>query len=191
MLPNKILYKKLLQLYQDGEVFTAFDTETTGLRPITERVIEIGAVSFSKDGIIARYNTLINPCKKIPISASSINHITDDMLADKRLFGECACEFLTFIGDSILIAHNSGFDISFINTELDRCCLPKLENQTCDTVRMSKTFFPELPCHKLQFLAKHFKLDSGNAHRADDDARVCMEVFLRCLERVNSNSVLE
>ena len=56
---------ELLQIYESGAVFTAFDTETTGLKPEEEKVLEIGAISFDKFGIRARYNVLINPQKKI------------------------------------------------------------------------------------------------------------------------------
>ncbi len=74
--------RELLRLYQDGAVFTAFDTETTGLSAHNDRLLEIGAVQFSKDGILATYSQLINPCRAIPYEASQINNITHDMVQD-------------------------------------------------------------------------------------------------------------
>lgn len=169
------------RLFADGTVFTAFDTETTGLKPEYERLIEIGAIRFDKNGIIARYDILINPGKPIPPGASAINNITDDMVRNCPLIESVLPDFLTFVRDSVLVAHNAGFDLSFVNKELERSGFNPLKNNAADTVHLARSRFPQLPNHKLQSLAAYFGIDVRNAHRAEDDARVCMEVFLRCL----------
>lgn len=178
--------RELLRLYQGGAVFTAFDTETTGLSAHNDRLLEIGAVQFSKDGILATYSQLINPCRTIPMGASRINNITHDMVQDCPTEQVILPDFYTFIGKSILVAHNANFDLKFINTALSRHGHRILENQVEDTVKISRAIFPELEKHNLQFLAQHFSINPGNAHRATDDARVCMEVLLHCFQQLSS-----
>lgn len=175
---------ELLQIYESGAVFTAFDTETTGLKPEEEKVLEIGAISFDKFGIRARYNVLINPQKKILPEVTRINGIDDEMVSDMPIFKEHAPNFLDFIKDSVLIAHNTPFDISFINKELEQAGLSPLENKTADTLVLSRQLLPDLGKYNLQFLAKYFEINVVNAHRAEDDARVCMEVLLKLFEKV-------
>ena len=178
--------RELLRLYQGGAVFTAFDTETTGLSAHNDRLLEIGAVQFSKDGILSTYSQLINPCRDIPYEATRINNITYEMVCDCPKEQEILPEFHSFVGKSILVAHNANFDLKFVNTALSRHSHQILENQVEDTVKISRAIFPELEKHNLQFLAQHFSINPGNAHRATDDARVCMEVLLRCFRQLSS-----
>jgi len=177
--------KKLIEEYNNGAVYTAFDTETTGLSRHTERVIEIGAVKFSKDNVIAEYNALIYPEKNMSPQVIRIHGISDEMLAGKPLFKEIADEFLDFITGTTLVAHNAQFDIGFINKELELAGMNGLKNArtTIDTLYLSRRFFPETEKHSLQFLADFLKIPSGTAHRATDDARVCMELFRKCISR--------
>ncbi|NLK45756.1 MAG: 3'-5' exonuclease [Treponema sp.] len=180
---------ELLQLYESGAVFTAFDTETTGLKPEEEKIIEIGAISFDKLGIRARYNVLINPQRKILPEITRVNGIDDSMVSNKPIFSECANIFLDFINDSVLIAHNATFDLSFINKELNLLNIKPLKNKTADTLKLAKEVLQDLGKYNLQFLAKFFEINVTNAHRAEDDARVCMEIFLKLLERTSTKTI--
>lgn len=174
----------LLQMFDSGAIFTAFDTETTGLNPEEEKILEIGAVSFDRLGIRARYNVLINPQRKILPEITRVNGIDDSMVSGKLTFAENVPHFLGFIKDSVLIAHNTPFDLGFVNNELKLAGMKPLENQTADTLTLSRAMLPNLGKYNLQFLAKYFEINVVNAHRAEDDARVCMEVFLKLLEMV-------
>ena len=180
---------ELLQLYESGAVFTAFDTETTGLKPEEEKIIEIRAISFDKLGIRARYNVLINPQRKILPEITRVNGIDDSMVSNKPIFSECANIFLDFINDSVLIAHNATFDLSFINKELNLLNIKPLKNKTADTLKLAKEVLQDLGKYNLQFLAKFFEINVTNAHRAEDDARVCMEIFLKLLERTSTKTI--
>ncbi|MDR1747653.1 MAG: 3'-5' exonuclease [Spirochaetaceae bacterium] len=171
---------RLLELYGTG-VFTVFDTETTGLDPATERIVEIGALRFDRHGIISRFTVLINPQKPMPQEAAKINGITDELLRGKPAIAEVLPDFLSFIGKTPLVAHNAPFDISFLNAELSRCGFTSIDNRLIDTLALSKKTFPQLGKYSLPFLASHFGIESGNAHRAEDDARVCMELFSICV----------
>ncbi|MBO5137487.1 MAG: 3'-5' exonuclease [Spirochaetaceae bacterium] len=178
-------YKKLPQLYQNGAVFCAIDTETTGINSNKDRIIEIGAILFDKNGIKNCFNELINPNCPIPLAASAVNHITDKMVVHCPYIDQILPKFIDFAKDSILVAHNACFDLKFINSELERCNLASLKNKTADTLQLSKKIFPEIKSHKLQSLADFFEIEVKQAHRAFDDARVCMEIFLRCINDIH------
>lgn len=183
------MIEQLLHSYLGGEVFTAFDTETTGLSSKYEKIIEIGAVKFDKNGIIDTYSVLINPEKVISSNITSITGITNQMVSDCKTFSEIAPSFLNFINETKLVAHNSKFDIGFVNAELEKTPYNNLRKSQCnavDTVKVAQKVFPALPCYKLQELAKHFNIKVDAAHRAYDDARVCMELFVICMKQAAS-----
>lgn len=168
--------------------FTVFDTETTGLDPKLNRVVEIGGIRFDGRGIAARFNVLVNPGVPMPSEVTKINGITDDMLRGQPASSVALPDFLRFIGESVLIAHNAPFDVSFINEELARIGLPALKNRVIDTRIFAKETFPNLPKYALQELAVRFHIDVMDAHRAEDDARVCMELFLVCLKELTAKN---
>lgn len=161
----------------DKAVFTAFDTETTGIKHEIERVVEIGCVKFDLKGIIARYSILINPEKPMPEEAAAVNNITDEMLEGKPIFEEITPDFLRFIKNTVLVAHNAPFDINFINSELKRCGYGTLTNKVFDTLVFAREVYPGFESYALQNLAARLNINTVNAHRAEDDARVCMEFF--------------
>ncbi len=173
--------RELLRLYEGGAVFTAFDTETTGLNAEKNRLLEIGAGKFTRDGVVSTFNQLINPCCPLSAQAMEVNNITPDMVRDCPTEEQVLPGFIAFISDSILLAHNARFDLRFVNTALVRCGHQPMGNRTEDTVHLARASFPDLERYNLQFLAQHFGINPGKAHRATDDARVCMEVLLRCL----------
>lgn len=185
---NKILtsYRQLSRMLNDGTVFTAFDTETTGLTVSNSFVIEIGAVKFDKNGIIDKFSTLINPQKPIPESASAINNITDDMVKDAPKIDEVLDSFLEFTKDTVLIAHNANFDVNFINEECVRNNKTELKNNFLDTLNLVRWAYPLLGKYNLQLMARLMNIEVTDAHRAYDDARVCMELFNRVIEDTKS-----
>ena len=184
---EKQLYqlKRVWSAFQAGAVFTAFDTETTGLKPSEDRIIEIGAVRFNKDGELGEFSTLVYPGMIIPRFCTELTGITTAMVYGQPKFSDIAGKFLSFAEGSTLVAHNCNFDVSFMNAELSRAGMPLLKAPLvpgADTVKFSRAAFPELGCWKLQSLAAHFGIPPGSAHRATDDARVCKEIFLICLK---------
>lgn len=176
--------------FTGGAVFTAFDIETTGLNPELDKIAEIGAIKFDNRGIIARFSTLINPGIPMPPEAGKVNNISDEMLAGKPSIGEVLPDFLQFINNSVLIAHNAPFDCGFINHQLGERSLPGLTNTMADTLVCSREAFPGLRSYSLQNLARDLGISSADAHRAEDDARLCMEIFLCCLGLRNNSRKL-
>ena len=188
MLPQNNIFRnyRLLQtLLKDGGVFTCFDTETTGLHPEENNVIEIGAVKFDIDGVLDRFEVLINPGYSIPEKVTKVNHITDEMVSSCPVIADVLPDFLKFIGNSYLIAHNANFDLNFVNAELIRNSMKPMANKTIDTLDLARWAYPQLGKYNLQFLAQKFAINVENAHRADDDARVCMEFFIKCLNNIS------
>jgi len=175
-------YKRLHLLYEEGAVFTAFDTETTALSPSSGRIMELGAVKFNKDGIIDKWNTLINPECQIPPFISNLTHITQNMVSNKPFMKSVLPDFLDLISDTILIAHNAQFDLNFLNAECNWADIPSTRNKVIDTLQYSKWAFPEAERHKLDYLADYLKLKKGSSHRAFDDADTCRQLFIRCTE---------
>ena len=180
-------YDWLAAVY-DTAAFIAFDTETTGLDPTSGRIVEIGAVKFDRRGVIARYNVLINPEMPMPEEAGKVNGITDAMLKDKPLIAAVFPDFFDFIGTGVLVAHNAPFDINYVNAELKRSGKPPLSNKVVDTRIFAKEVFPGLSSYALQDLAVQFGITALEAHRAEDDARVCMELFEKILSRFLKNN---
>lgn len=170
------------RLLEGGAVFCALDTETTGLKPAEERIIEIGAVKFDKSGELDRFSTLVNPRILIPQFCQELTGITNKMVFGQKEFKDIAGDLLSFLGDSIIIAHNAQFDLRFVNAELERMNHEVLFNKAIDTLRFSRWSYPENEHWTLQFLARQLEIEVKAAHRAEDDARVCMELFLRCIK---------
>ena len=180
-------YDWLAAVY-DTAVFAAFDTETTGLDPGTGRIVEIGAVKFDRRGPIARFNMLMNPEMPMPEEAGKVNGITDAMLKDKPLIADVFPDFFAFIGNAVLVAHNAPFDVNYINAELKRADKPPLTNKVVDTRIFAKEVYPGLSSYALQDLAVQLGITALEAHRAEDDARVCMELFDKTLTRFLKNN---
>ncbi|MEL3908842.1 MAG: 3'-5' exonuclease [Treponemataceae bacterium] len=175
-------YKWLSAVY-DKATFVSFDTETTGLDAEKDRVVEIGAIKFDKRGVIARMSVLINPEMPMPEGASAVNNITDELLQDKPLMKDVIGDFLAFIEDSILVIHNAKFDIGMMNSELKRLGGSELTNKIVDTWVFAKEVYPGLESYSLQKLAALLDLKVLDAHRAEDDARVCMDFFNCAIDR--------
>lgn len=170
-------------------MFVAFDTETTGLKAETDFIIEIGAVKFTYNGEIARFDKLIKPpCPILPF-IQELTGITNETVAQSPGASVVLPDFLRFIGSkkTILLAHNAPFDAYFVNSELERLAMPPLSNMIIDTLPLARWAYPTLVQeeekgqYKLQSLAKRFGIHVLHAHRADDDARVLTELFLRIL----------
>ena len=183
--PNKKItdLRRLRKLYEEGAVFTAFDTETSGITPKTSRIIEIGAVRFTKDGIISKWSSLFDPNQILSPFIVSLTHITQQMVDAADPIEDHIQSFLKFLDSSIIVAHNAQFDLNFLNAECENCGLSVTKNYAVDTLQLSRILIPEAEYHKLDYLADSLGIDKGSSHRALDDAITCMELFKECLRR--------
>ncbi len=158
------------------------DTETTGFNPKTgDRVIEIGCVELIDLLPTGKtYHTYVNPQRDVPPGASKVSGITTEFLYDKPLFMSVVDSFLDFIGDDKLVIHNAGFDMGFINSELERLCRDPLPmSRAIDTVQMARQKFPGSPA-SLDALCRRFGIDLSARikHGALLDAELLASVYL-------------
>ncbi len=161
-----------------------FDTETTGFSPSKDRVIEVGAVKILNGEIVAATNWMINPGRAVPSRATAVHGISTEMLKDKPAFSEIYPQFLAFIGDSILMAHNARFDVDFMRAEIVRAELPLPSNATVDTLKLFRTWYPEAKSHKIGALVEYIGLNvEDDLHRGDVDAEVAGRIFLDGLSK--------
>ncbi len=182
-------FNHLARLFYNGSVFVAFDTETTGLHAESDNLIEIGAIKFDYRGIIGEpFDELIKPPISIPSIITEITHIDDNMVQNCRNVHDVVSDFLSYSQNAVLIAHNAPFDVGFINAEMTSHRNTYLKNLVVDTLPLARWAYPDFLIeaekgqYKLQSLAKRFNVTVKNAHRADDDARVCMEIFKRIIQ---------
>lgn len=163
--------------------FVALDVETTGLKPLHQRIVEVAAIRY-QDGVeVGRFETLLNPGKRIPQYISGLTGITDAHVVDAPPFSEIAEEMVAFLGPSLIVGHNVGFDISFINAELKRLGQPSLVNERIDTLGLATRLLPKIRKPSLDNVALAVGLNPRNVHRAGGDARLTAQVALRLAEQ--------
>ena len=194
----KILYGVEAYLYDndlDDEV-VVFDIETTGLDPKSESITEIGAVKVANGTIIDRFSSFVHPGKHIPERITELTGITDEMVADAPSIEEVLPQFIEFVGDNAVMAHNASFDMSFIYEAARRLGLP-FRNLVMDTLAISRYLFPNERIHKLDVVAKRLEIENPNHHRAVNDAEVAAEIWfafiplLRARDFVDMQSVID
>jgi len=161
-----------------------FDVETTGFSAKNGRVVELGAVKIQNGEVLASTNWLINPGRPIPPRVSKVHGITDDMVKDKPTFAEIYPEFLAFIGDAVLMAHNARFDVDLVRSEIVRAELPLPGNGVIDSLKLFRTWYPEQPSHKLGPLATSIGLQAEGLHRGDVDALFTAQILM---DGINKN----
>ncbi len=172
------------------EEFCVFDLETTGLSNKSDKITEIGAVIVKNGEIIDRYSTFVNPERPIPEKIVEITHITDDMVKDAPKIDEVLPEFLAFVGERTLVAHNANFDVGFIRQACNEVGLD-FKCTYIDTVALSKFINPELKKHKLNSLADYFNLGEFNHHRAYDDAEMLANILECMFEKLRGEGIYD
>jgi DNA polymerase-3 subunit alpha (Gram-positive type) len=174
----------------DETDFVVFDLETTGAKTPPCRVTEIGAYRVSGREITGEYQTLVNPEVPIPSFIVGLTNITDEMVKDAPKFAEIVSEFMEFVGDSVLVAHNAPFDMRFLNHEVSRIHTNyRVANQYLCTVRLSRKLLPEVDNHRLNTVANYYSIDLTNHHRASADALATAKIFINLLEKLDEKGV--
>jgi DNA polymerase III epsilon subunit family exonuclease len=170
--------------------FVVVDLETTGAKLPPSRIMEIGAYRISQGRIVSEFQTLVNPETNIPHFVARLTGISDQMVKSAPVFADIASDWLHFAGDAVLVAHDSPFDVRFLNHEVARV-FPgrRMANVHLCTVKLSRSLIPGLVNYRLHTIAEHLSIALPNRHRAADDAHATAGIFLHVLELLHRDGV--
>jgi DNA polymerase-3 subunit epsilon len=168
------------------------DFETTGLSPnLGERTIEVGAVLVSGNQIVDRFQSLMNPGKRISGFIEDYTGISNKMLATAPSIAEAMGRLKGFIGDHQLVAHNASFDSRFLDAEFARI-KHKRNNEFACSLLISRRLYPEAPNHKLETLVRYKNLKTdGVHHRALADAEMTAHLWIKLIADIKRNYQFE
>src|SRR5215813_11918769 len=159
--------------------FVVVDVEATGAKTPPNRLIELGAYRIRGGRIVDKFVQLVNPEIPIPRFVMTLTGITNEMVKQAPMFAELAPQWLDFVSDSVLVAHNAPFDTSFLNHEISRVYPGhRMINPHLCTVRLARRVFPDLCNHRLDTIASHFSIPIASRHRAGSDALATAEIFI-------------
>ncbi|MBR6381893.1 MAG: PolC-type DNA polymerase III [Lachnospiraceae bacterium] len=168
--------------------YVVFDLETTGLSPVMNRIIEIGAVKVSGGKITDRFSCFVNPEEPIPYHITKLTSITDADVRDADRIAEVLPRFLSFCEGCALVAHNAEFDVNFIKEKCREQGYPK-EFTYLDTMPLARVQLPGHARYTLDAVAKVLGIDPGHHHRAVDDAECTAKIFVRFLDQLRGEGI--
>jgi len=157
--------------------FVAIDIETTGLNSEWDEIIQIAAIRFKGDEVINQFVSLVKPKGKVPKFIEHLTHISPQELKTAPPIKEVLQDFSNFIGNTILVGHNIGFDLNFLNQFIVENGGFPLNNMHWDTAEIGRIYLPFTSDHKLSTLSSYFGIELRNAHRADADALATGKLF--------------
>ena len=169
--------------------FAVFDTETTGFKPEQgARILEIAVVKIDQDGnMLQSWSTLLNPGDSVDLGATDIHKIEREMLVGAPTFAEIYGDLINIISDSVLVAHNASFDISFLKNEVSLAGQHWPNPVAADTLNGARFLMPGLESYKLSNLAKVIGANfEGDAHAALADTKVTAQLFTHLLKLTNN-----
>jgi DNA polymerase-3 subunit alpha (Gram-positive type) len=173
-----------------NHTFVVFDLETTGFSAEVDRIIEIGAVKIKNGEIVDNFSKFVNPKIPIPFRIEKLTGINDSMVMEAEPIEKILPEFLEFCGDAVMVAHNAGFDTSFIINNAERLGI-KYDPTIMDTVLLAQFVIPNLHNYKLDTLCKHLAVSLENHHRAVDDAQATAYIYLKMVKMLEERDIFD
>lgn len=168
--------------------YIVYDLETTGTSWKKDSIIEISAVKVFDGKVAEEFSSLVNPGCPIPIYASEVNGIYDEMVENEPTLEEVMPKFLEFIGDMILVGHNiHNFDMKFLYRDCRNFYGKVPDNNYVDTLFFSRKKLPDLAHHRLVDLSTHYGISTEGAHRALNDCRMNQQVYEFLLKEEDKN----
>ena len=156
--------------------YCVLDLETTGFSAKTEKITEVGIMKYKDGEVIDEFSCFVNPEKHIPERVTEVTNITDDMVKDAETIDKVFPKILDFIKDSVLVAHNAGFDIGFLKQNA-KVLGYEFDFTYLDTLSLAKDLFPDYKKYKLGKIAENLGIKVEVAHRALDDVDTTVKVF--------------
>lgn len=169
--------------------FIAVDIETTGLSPIKDKIIEIGAVKVMEGKVIEKFSRLVDPQIALPERIIELTGITDDMVYGQETIETVIKDFLEFAGELPLLGHNILFDYSFLKTAAVKEKLG-YERKGIDTLYLSRVIHEELESKSLGSMCSYYGIVNEHHHRAYDDAIASMELYYRLAGEEKANDIM-
>ena len=163
--------------------YCVLDLETTGFSATTEKITEVGIMKLKNGEVIDQFACFVNPEKHIPQRVSEVTNITDDMVKDAETIEQVFPKILEFLGDSVIVAHNAGFDVGFLKQNAKNLGY-EFDYTYVDTLSLAKDLFPEYKKYKLGRIAANLGIKVEVAHRALDDVDTTVKVFKVMLDRL-------
>ena len=173
-----------------NDTFVVFDLETTGFSAEVDRIIEIGAVKIKNGEIVDNFSKFVNPKIPIPFRIEKLTGINDSMVMEAEPIEKILPKFLEFCGDAVMVAHNAGFDTSFIINNAERLGI-KYDPTIMDTVLLAQFVIPNLHNYKLDTLCKHLAVSLENHHRAVDDAQATAYIYLKMVKMLEERDIFD
>lgn len=162
--------------------FCVIDLETTGGNHDSDKIIEIGMVKVKNLKLDQEMNLLVDPEKPIPEFIQKLTSIKQKDVKGKDKIEDVIDDVIDFIGDDIIVAHNTSFDVPFLNSVLRRLGREELKNKSICTNVMTKHMIPEIMNSNLNYMSSLFDISHSNAHRAHDDAKATARLLLKYLD---------
>ena len=159
-------------------IYVALDTETTGLRPESDAIIEVGAVKFQGERVLDTFTSLVNPQRAVPRKIQALTGISAADLDKAPPAAAVLPRLNTFLKDYPVVGHNVGFDLSFLTRQSVGAA-----NQPIDTFELASLILPKMASYNLEQLTKALGLSSPAYHRALADATLAKDLFLALIAR--------
>ena len=156
--------------------YVCFDLETTGLDPLYNEIIEIGALKVRDGKVAERFMEFIHPQEEISQMITNLTGITNEMVANARPANAVISDFLEFCEDDVLIGHNVGFDYSFMKSGASNLGLT-FEKFGIDTFKIAQRTLKSLPSKSLSSLCEYYQIEKKAAHRAYYDALATAKLY--------------
>lgn len=184
-LPSPIIEREeLLQADLTDLEYVVVDTETTGLQLSRgDKIVSISGIRIRRGRVqnADTFNTLVNPGCPIPAASVRIHGIEDHMVVEAPSMNEVYPQFLEYVGDSIMIAHNAAFDKKCLDMAAAEAGLPRIDNPILDTLLLSYALHQEIEGHSLDAIAERLGVIIEGRHTSLGDARATAQVFLGLL----------
>ncbi|HET8569677.1 MAG TPA: 3'-5' exonuclease [Candidatus Limnocylindria bacterium] len=177
-----------LDLLLAEATFAAFDLETTGMDPRSDRIVAVGAVRFTHDGAVSdSFDELVDPGRSIPALATSIHGIDDRMVRGRPPLEVVLPRFRAFVGEAIPVAHMAAFDLAFLQGPLRRARLATLE-RVLDTAVLASRLVAPVPELSLEALCARLGIGTEGRHTALGDARIAASLFVGLLPHLEQRA---